>query len=66
MDGNASESEEELFVEELSEQIPIVLRNIESTVQQIDYIENNSLKPSILAEQIDDIKSQVNQTATLV
>ena len=33
MDGNASQSEEELFVEELSEQIPIVLGNIGSTLE---------------------------------
>ena len=60
MDGNASQSEEELFVEELGEQIPIVLDNIGTTLEQIDFLETNELKPNIAHQQIQEISSKVD------
>ena len=42
-------------MEELGEQIPIVLDNIGTTLEQIDFLETNELKPNIAHQQIEEI-----------
>ena len=48
MDGNTTHNEEQMFIIELAEQIPNVLKNIDATFHQIDYIDKQlSNKPNL-------------------